>query len=179
MTAISLADVVKAYDVRGTVPDQLDARVTRALGAAFADVVVRADGATACVIGHDMRDSSPELSRAFADGARSRGVDVTLIGLASTDGLYYASGALDLPGAMFTASHNPAAYNGIKMCRSGARPVGQDTGLADVRVLAERSSPATGHRPRRPPRAPSTSATSSPTTPPSCAAWSTSAASAR
>ena len=85
-----------------------------------------------------MRDSSPELARAFADGARSRGVDVTLIGLASTDGLYYASGALDLPGAMFTASHNPAAYNGIKMCRSGARPVGQDTGLADVRVLAER-----------------------------------------
>ena len=138
MTAISLADVVKAYDVRGTVPDQLDERVTRALGSAFADVVVRADGATACVIGHDMRDSSPELSRAFADGARSRGVDVTLIGLASTDGLYYASGALDLPGAMFTASHNPAAYNGIKMCRSGARPVGQDTGLADVRVLAER-----------------------------------------
>lgn len=138
MTAISLADVVKAYDVRGTVPDQLDARVTRALGAAFADVVVRADGATACVIGHDMRDSSPELSRAFADGARGRGVDVTLIGLASTDGLYYASGALDLPGAMFTASHNPAAYNGIKMCHAGARPVGQDTGLADIRALAER-----------------------------------------
>ena len=138
MTAISLADVVKAYDVRGTVPDQLDANVTRALGAAFADVVVRADGATACVVAHDMRDSSPELSSAFADGARSRGVDVTLIGLASTDGLYYASGALDLPGAMFTASHNPAAYNGIKMCHAGARPVGQDTGLADVRTLAER-----------------------------------------
>ncbi len=138
MTAISLADVVKAYDVRGTVPDQLDAKVTRALGAAFADVVVRADGATACVVAHDMRDSSPELSSAFAEGARSRGVDVTLIGLASTDGLYYASGALDLPGAMFTASHNPAAYNGIKMCHAGARPVGQDTGLADVRTLAER-----------------------------------------
>ena len=189
MTAISLADVVKAYDVRGTVPDQLDARVTRALGAAFADVVVRADGATACVIGHDMRDSSPELSRAFADGARSRGVDVTLIGLASTDGLYYASGALDLPGAMFTASHNPAAYNGIKMCRSGARPVGQDTGLADVRVLAERllsddptAAPTTRHdhrTPPPPPPAPWTSATSSPTTPPSCATWSTCAASAR
>jgi phosphomannomutase len=136
--APSLADVVKAYDVRGIVPDQLDARVTRALGAAFADVVVLADGATGCVVAHDMRDSSPELSGAFADGARSRGVDVTLIGLASTDGLYYASGALDLPGAMFTASHNPAAYNGIKMCHAGARPVGQDTGLADVRVLAER-----------------------------------------
>jgi phosphomannomutase len=156
VTAISLADVVKAYDVRGIVPDQLDARVTRALGAAFAEVVVLGHTSgherhghghdthpahtttPACVIGHDMRDSSPELSRAFADGARSRGVDVTLIGLASTDGLYYASGALDLPGAMFTASHNPAAYNGIKMCRAGARPVGQDTGLAEVRVLAER-----------------------------------------
>ena len=84
-----------------------------------------------------MRASSPELSHAFADGARSRGVDVTLIGLASTDGLYYASGALDLPGAMFTASHNPAAYNGIKMCRAAARPVGQDTGLADIRTRAE------------------------------------------
>ncbi|GAA4408739.1 hypothetical protein GCM10023168_26550 [Fodinibacter luteus] len=137
MTATSLADVVKAYDVRGTVPDQLDERVTRALGAAFAEVVVRAEGAPGIVIGHDMRDSSPALSAAFADGARSRGVDVTLIGLASTDGLYYASGALDLPGAMFTASHNPAEYNGIKLCRAGARPVGQDTGLADVRRLAE------------------------------------------
>ena len=101
-------------------------------------MVVRADGATACVIGHDMRASCPELSRAFADGVRSRGVDVILIGLASTDGLYYACGSLDLPGAMFTASHNPAAYNGIKMCRAGARPIGQDTGLADVRDLAER-----------------------------------------
>jgi len=138
VTATSLAHVVKAYDVRGTVPDQLDTRVTRALGAAFADVVVIPEGAGACVVGHDMRDTSPELSSAFADGARSRGVDVTLIGLASTDGLYYASGALDLPGAMFTASHNPAAYNGIKLCRAGARPVGQDSGLFDIRVLAER-----------------------------------------
>jgi phosphomannomutase len=137
-TRPSLTDVVKAYDVRGIVPDQLDARVARALGAAFAEVVVRPDGATACVIAHDMRDSSPELSAAFADGVRSRGVDVIGTGLASTDGLYYASGALDLPGAMFTASHNPAAYNGIKLCRAGARPVGQDTGLSDVRVLAER-----------------------------------------
>ncbi|QIM21441.1 phosphomannomutase/phosphoglucomutase [Phycicoccus sp. HDW14] len=137
MTARSLADVVKAYDVRGTVPDQLDAEVARALGVAFADVVVRPDGAPGCVLGHDMRDSGPGLVEAFADGVRSRGLDVTLIGLCSTDGLYYASGSLDLPGAMFTASHNPARYNGIKLCRSGARPVGQDSGLADIRSLAE------------------------------------------
>jgi phosphomannomutase len=138
VSARSLADVVKAYDVRGTVPDQLDADVTRALGIAFAEVVLARDGAHGCVIGHDMRESGPDLARAFADGVRSRGHDVTLIGLCSTDGLYFASGALDLPGAMFTASHNPARYNGIKLCRSGARPVGQDTGLAEVRRLAER-----------------------------------------
>ncbi len=137
MTARSLADLVKAYDVRGTVPDQLDPEVARALGVAFADVVVGPDGAPGCVIGHDMRDSGPALVSAFADGVRSRGLSVTLIGLCSTDGLYYASGSLDLPGAMFTASHNPAKYNGIKLCRSGARPVGQDSGLADIRTLAE------------------------------------------
>ena len=138
MSARSLAGVVKAYDVRGTVPDQLDADVARALGVAFAEAVVGRDGAHGCVIGHDMRESGPALARAFADGVRSRGHDVALIGLCSTDGLYYASGSLDLPGAMFTASHNPARYNGIKLCRAGARPVGQDTGLAEVRRLAER-----------------------------------------
>ncbi|MGG5258015.1 phosphomannomutase/phosphoglucomutase [Phycicoccus avicenniae] len=138
MTARSLADLVKAYDVRGTVPDQLDAEVARALGVAFAEVVIGPDGAPGCVIGHDMRDSGPALVEAFADGVCSRGLDVTLVGLCSTDGLYYASGALELPGAMFTASHNPAQYNGIKLCRSAARPVGQDTGLADIRTLAER-----------------------------------------
>ncbi len=137
MTSTPLAALVKAYDVRGTVPDQLNPRVSRALGAAFAEVVVLADGAPGCVIAHDMRASGPELVQAFAEGVRSRGADVTLVGLASTDGLYYASGALDLPGAMFTASHNPAQYNGIKLCRSGARPVGQDSGLAEVRTLAE------------------------------------------
>ena len=89
------------------------------------------------VVGYDMRPSSPELSAAFADGVAETGIDVIIIGLASTDQLYYASGALDLPGAMFTASHNPAQYNGIKMCRAGARPVGQDTGLAQVRDLAQ------------------------------------------
>src|SRR5690348_1172399 len=89
-----------------------------------------------------MRPSSPELSRAFAAGVTTHGLNATLIGLCSTDGLYYASGALDLPGAMFTASHNPAQYNGIKLCRAGARPVGQDTGLAEIRRLVEDGVPA-------------------------------------
>ena len=137
MTAPALNDFIKAYDVRGLVPDQLSPRVARELGAAFAQVVVRPEGANAIVVGHDMRPSSPELSRAFADGAAAYGVDVTLIGLCSTDGLYFASGALDLPGAMFTASHNPAQYNGIKLCRAGARPVSLDTGLAEIRDLAQ------------------------------------------
>ncbi|RZU29114.1 phosphomannomutase [Streptomyces sp. BK022] len=129
-----LSQIVKAYDVRGVVPDQWDEAMAELFGAAFAEVT----DATAIVVGHDMRPSSPALSRAFARGALNRGVDVTEIGLCSTDQLYYASGALDLPGAMFTASHNPARYNGIKMCRAGAAPVGQDTGLADIRALVER-----------------------------------------
>ena len=137
VTETRLTDFIKAYDVRGLVPEQLDASVARAVGAAFARVIALADGATGIVVGHDMRPSSPELSRAFAEGARANGLDVTLIGLCSTDGLYYASGALDMPGAMFTASHNPAQYNGIKMCRSGARPVGQDTGLAEITGVAQ------------------------------------------
>ncbi|NUU25449.1 MAG: phosphomannomutase/phosphoglucomutase [Streptomycetaceae bacterium] len=132
-----LAQIVKAYDVRGVVPDQWDADTARALGAAF----TRVTGATAVVVGRDMRPSSPGLSRAFAEGAASQGADVTEIGLASTDQLYYASGSLDLPGAMFTASHNPAQYNGIKMCRAGAAPIGQDTGLAEIRALVEEGVP--------------------------------------
>ncbi|MEU6804387.1 phosphomannomutase/phosphoglucomutase [Streptomyces neyagawaensis] len=131
--AADLSTIVKAYDVRGVVPDQWDEPLAELLGAAFAQVT----DADALVIGHDMRPSSPGLSRAFARGAAARGVHVTEIGLCSTDQLYYASGALDLPGAMFTASHNPAQYNGIKMCRAGAAPVGQDTGLAEIRALAE------------------------------------------
>ncbi|OIJ93424.1 phosphomannomutase/phosphoglucomutase [Streptomyces sp. MUSC 14] len=131
--AADLSQIVKAYDVRGVVPDQWDESLARLFGAAFAQVT----GATAIVVGHDMRPSSPGLSRAFAQGAADRGVDVTEIGLCSTDQLYYASGALNLPGAMFTASHNPAQYNGIKLCRAGAAPVGQDTGLAQIRELAE------------------------------------------
>jgi phosphomannomutase len=132
-----LADFIKAYDVRGVVPEQLDEGVARAIGAAFAQVVAKPESASGVVVGHDMRPSSPSLSGAFAEGVASQGVDVTLIGLCSTDGLYYASGALDLPGAMFTASHNPAQYNGIKLCRAGARPVGQDSGLAEMRDLAQ------------------------------------------
>ncbi|MGL5928870.1 MAG: phosphomannomutase/phosphoglucomutase [Dermatophilaceae bacterium] len=151
MTSRSLADVVKAYDVRGIVPDQLDPVVARALGVGFAEVVVRADGRRGCVVARDMRDSGPALVAAFAGGLRSRGVDVTDIGLASTDGLYHASGSLDLPGAMFTASHNPAAYNGVKLCRSGARPVGQDTGLAEIRELAERLLADDARLPAAPP----------------------------
>ncbi|MFE9355626.1 phosphomannomutase/phosphoglucomutase [Streptomyces olivaceoviridis] len=133
MTA-DLSQIVKAYDVRGVVPDQWDEALAGLFGAAFAEVT----GAAAIVVGHDMRPSSPGLSRAFARGAADRGADVTEIGLCSTDQLYYASGALDLPGAMFTASHNPARYNGIKLCRAGAAPVGQDTGLAQIRERVER-----------------------------------------
>ncbi|MFV0129603.1 phosphomannomutase/phosphoglucomutase [Streptomyces sp. HMX112] len=131
--AADLSQIVKAYDVRGVVPDQWDEALAELFGAAFVQVTE----AAAIVVGHDMRPSSPGLSAAFARGAAARGADVTLIGLCSTDQLYYASGALDLPGAMFTASHNPAQYNGIKMCRAGAAPVGQDTGLADIRTLVE------------------------------------------
>ncbi|MFE5397800.1 phosphomannomutase/phosphoglucomutase [Streptomyces sp. NPDC056568] len=131
--AADLSQIVKAYDVRGVVPDQWDEPLAELFGAAFVELT----GARALVVGHDMRPSSPGLSGAFARGAAARGADVTLIGLCSTDQLYYASGALDLPGAMFTASHNPARYNGIKLCRAGAAPVGQDTGLAEIRALVE------------------------------------------
>ncbi|APE21951.1 MULTISPECIES: phosphomannomutase/phosphoglucomutase [Streptomyces] len=135
MTA-DLSQIVKAYDVRGVVPDQWDETLAELFGAAF----VRVTDADAIVIGHDMRPSSPGLADAFARGAARLGADVTLIGLCSTDQLYFASGSLGLPGAMFTASHNPAQYNGIKMCRAGAAPVGQDTGLSEIRELAERWS---------------------------------------
>ena len=134
-----LSAIVKAYDIRGVVGEQLDADVVRAFGAAFARLVA---GAPAIVVGHDMRDSSPGLVAAFADGVTGQGLDVVNIGLASTDMLYFASGRLELPGAMFTASHNPARYNGIKLCRAGASPVGQDSGLAEIRELAERGVPA-------------------------------------
>ncbi len=127
----NLSAVFKAYDVRGVVPDQVDDDLARAVGAAF--VAVTQAATSGVVVGYDMRPSSPGMARAFAEGAAGAGADVTLIGLASTDELYYASGALGLPGAMFTASHNPAQYNGMKMCRAHAVPVGMDTGLAEIR----------------------------------------------
>ncbi|MFK4596169.1 phosphomannomutase/phosphoglucomutase [Streptomyces pristinaespiralis] len=141
--AADLSQIVKAYDVRGVVPDQWDESLAELFGAAFVEVT----GADAIVVGHDMRPSSPGLSGAFARGAAARGADVTLIGLCSTDQLYFASGHMGLPGAMFTASHNPAQYNGIKMCRAGAAPVGQDTGLADIRRLVETWSDEGGPAP--------------------------------
>ncbi|MFI6233701.1 phosphomannomutase/phosphoglucomutase [Micromonospora sp. NPDC050784] len=133
-----LSQIVKAYDVRGTVPDQWDERVAEALGAAFTQLLNSTDEpGDAVVVGYDMRATSPGLAAAFATGVRAEGRSVIEIGLASTDLLYYASGSLDLPGAMFTASHNPAQYNGIKMCRSGARPIGQESGLAEIRERAQ------------------------------------------
>ena len=137
-----LDQIVKAYDIRGTVPDQLDADVAHALGVGFASFV----NADTVVVARDMRPSGPKLVDAFSRGLLEQGVDVVDIGLASTDLMYFASGTLDVPGAMFTASHNPAGYNGIKLCLAGARPVGVDSGLAEVRDVAERV--LDGHSPR-------------------------------
>ncbi|NUP78562.1 MAG: phosphomannomutase/phosphoglucomutase [Nonomuraea sp.] len=127
-----LAKIFKAYDVRGVVPDELDEPIAEAVGAAFVEVT----GAESVVVAHDMRDSSVPLAEAFIRGARSRRADVVHAGLGSTDLLYYASGSLGLPGVMFTASHNPAQYNGMKMCRSGAVPIGGETGLTEIRDRA-------------------------------------------
>ena len=125
--------IFKAYDVRGVVPDELDAETCRRIGAAFASF---ADAGTV-LVARDMRSSGEELSKAFAEGVMSQGSDVVDLGLASTDLLYFAAGHLDAPGAMFTASHNPAEYNGVKLCLAGAKPVGQDTGLAEIRAMVE------------------------------------------
>jgi phosphomannomutase len=133
-----LTSIIKAYDVRGVVPDQLDAELVHELGVAFVEVLgatTATGGPGAIVVGHDMRPSGPELVDAFTRGLTEAGCDVIQIGLCSTDQLYFASGRLGLPGAMFTASHNPAKYNGIKMCRAGAAPVGEETGLAEIRTL--------------------------------------------
>jgi phosphomannomutase len=139
----SLDSIFKAYDVRGTVPDQLDADLCRRIGAGFA----RFAGAPRVVIARDMRESGVELSRAFAEGVTATGVDVVDLGLASTDLIYFASGKLDAPGAMFTASHNPARYNGIKMCLAGAKPIGQGTGLEEIKAMAAEGPPAPASTP--------------------------------
>ena len=131
-----LDQIVKAYDIRGTVPDQLDAEVAYALGVGFATQL--AGHADTAVIARDMRPSGPELVDAFTRALLEYGIDVVDIGLASTDLMYYASGVLDVPGAMFTASHNPAGYNGVKLCMAGARPIGIDTGLGEIRDVAQR-----------------------------------------
>lgn len=138
LTRDNLDQVFKAYDVRGTVPDQLDDELARRSGVAFVAVT----GAAGVVVGHDMRTSSPSMAAAFADGAGSAGADVTMIGLCSTDQLYFASGHLARPGAMFTASHNPSHYNGIKLCRAHAVPVGEESGLAEIREHVAGPEPA-------------------------------------
>jgi phosphomannomutase len=128
-----LSTIVKAYDVRGTVPDQMNGAVAHALGVAFA----RFAGAHTILVGRDMRPSGEELVDEFSRGVMEQGADVIDLGLASTDLVYYAAGRLDAPGAIFTASHNPAQYNGVKFCLAGARPVGVDTGLVQVRDVAQ------------------------------------------
>ena len=132
-----LARIVKAYDIRGVVPDELDEGVAEAVGAAF----VRVTGARTILTVHDMRASSGALADAFGRGVVAQGANVLAAGLGSTDMVYYGSGDLGIPGAMVTASHNPSQYNGIKLCRAGARPVGIETGLKDIKDLAERSLP--------------------------------------
>ena len=134
MTDPDLDRIFKAYDVRGVVPDELDADLVRSIGAAFAQWT----GLPAILLGRDCRLSSPELAEAITDGATSQGVDVVDLGLASTDLVYFASGSADLPAVMLTASHNPKRYNGLKFCMPGARPVGEETGLREIRSLVER-----------------------------------------
>jgi phosphomannomutase len=134
--------IFKAYDIRGTVPDQLDADVVRRIGAAFARFALDADGpCDRIVVARDMRPAGVELQAAFIEGVNQQGVDAVDLGLASTDLLFFASGALDSPGAVLTASHNPAQYNGIKLCLSGARAVGEDSGLGEVKRLTEAPPP--------------------------------------
>lgn len=142
-----LDTIVKAYDIRGVYPGQINADVVGRLGEGFAAFVAGVEPETTAVaIGRDMRPSGPELVDAFARGVMTHGLDVIDIGLASTDMLYFASGSLDVPGVMFTASHNPAEYNGIKMCRSGAAPIGEDSGLADIKRVAIEGGPAPADR---------------------------------
>ena len=136
-----LENIIKAYDIRGLVKNEITPDFSFALGVAFAKFLEQEREPATIVVGEDMRESSPQLADAFTDGATSQGMDVIRIGLASTDMLYFASGKLNLPGIMFTASHNPAKYNGMKLCKSGARPIGQDTGLQSIRELIEKGVP--------------------------------------
>ena len=129
----SLDQIIKAYDIRGLVDAQLTPEFAFAVGGAFARFLEDEREPATIVMGEDMRPSSPILGQAFADGVCAQGMDVIRIGLASTDMLYFASGRLNLPGVMFTASHNPAAYNGMKLCKSGARPIGLESGLARIK----------------------------------------------
>ncbi|MGA9830739.1 MAG: phosphomannomutase/phosphoglucomutase [Trebonia sp.] len=133
-----LDKIFKAYDIRGVVPDELDEGVAEQVGAAF----VRLTNAKSIVTLHDMRASSAPLAEALGRGAASQGADVIHGGLGSTDMVYYASGSLDIPGAMITASHNPARYNGIKLCKAGAKPVGIETGLAEIKAMVQDGVPA-------------------------------------
>ena len=139
---VNTSDIFKAYDVRGTYPDQIDERLARAVGSAFATFVKT----PRVVVARDMRPSGPSLVGAFSEGVRAVGVEVLDMGLASTDFLYFAAGHLDIPGAMFTASHNPARYNGIKLCLAGAKPIGVDTGLSEIEAMTNTfyDAPATG-----------------------------------
>ncbi len=134
--------IFKAYDVRGLAEDQIDEPLCRSIGAAFGRFVAADEGATSIVLGHDMRPTGPAYAAAFADGVMSQGLDVVHLGLVSTDMLYFASGALGMPGAVFTASHNPAEYQGIKMCRSAAAPLGSDSGLDTIRDDSRQLLPA-------------------------------------
>ena len=133
--------VFKAYDIRGLAPGQIDAGLCRRIGAAFARFAADTDGAERVLVCRDMRPTGPELVAAFTDGALGQGLDVVDVGMGSTDLAYYAAGVLDAPAAMFTASHNPAQYNGIKLCLSGAKPVGIDTGLDAVKTMAATGIP--------------------------------------
>jgi phosphomannomutase len=134
--------IFKAYDIRGTTPDQLDPDVARAIGAAFAVFVSgQVGGAKKVLVGRDMRASGIELAAAFGDGVRGQGLDVVDLGLTSTDLVYFAAGKLDAPGAMLTASHNPAQYNGMKLCLAGARPIGEDSGLREIKRMAAEGVP--------------------------------------
>jgi len=133
--------IFKAYDVRGTVGDQIDAETCRAIGGAFARFAADAEGATRILVGRDMRPSGIQFAAAFAEGAQAQGLDVVDLGLCSTDLVYFASGREGAPGAMFTASHNPAQYNGIKFCLSGAKAVGPDTGLDRMKAMVAAGVP--------------------------------------